>query len=167
LYDLVSGASAEEYDMGKQVRFSVEATSAASPPAVYALLRDGATWPGWSPFDAFELERQGEAGGESEGAIRVFTTGRFKNREELVELVPDQLISYRSLSGTPIRNHLASVRLTAAAGGTLITWDEQFEVTRPGTSWYLTRALRRFVQACADGLAARAADASDQGTIVG
>jgi hypothetical protein len=32
--------------MGKQVRFSVEATSAASPPAVYALLRDRATWPG-------------------------------------------------------------------------------------------------------------------------
>jgi hypothetical protein len=51
LYDLVSGARAEEYDMGRQVRFSVEARSAASPPAVYTLLSDGATWPGLSPFD--------------------------------------------------------------------------------------------------------------------
>ena len=82
--------------MGKQVQFSVETTSAASPAAVYALLGDGATWPSWSPIGAFEL-------------------------------------------------------------GTLITWHEQFETTIPGSSWYLTRALRKFVQACANGLAARAA----------
>ena len=34
--------------------------------------------------------------------------------------------------------------------------DERFEATRPGTGWYLSRALRRFVQDCADGLAAHA-----------
>ena len=143
--------------MGKQIKFSVEATSAASPAAVYALLGDGATWPGWSPIEAFELEREGEAGGESKGAIRVFTTSRVRNREELVELSPGREFSYRSLSGMPITNHLASVRLAPAAGGTLITWHEQFETTIPGSAWYLTRALRKFVQACADGLAARAA----------
>ncbi|HEV2536659.1 MAG TPA: SRPBCC family protein, partial [Streptosporangiaceae bacterium] len=104
----------------------------------------------------FELEREGEAGGESTGAIRVLTSGRIRNREELTELGPDRLIRYRSLSGMPVRNHAATVRLAAAAGGTLITWDEQFEATRPGTAWYLSRALRRFVQSCADGLAAHA-----------
>src|SRR5260370_42631066 len=36
-------------------------------------------------------------------------------------------------------------------------WHEQFEVTLPGSAWDLTRALRRFLQACADGLAADAA----------
>jgi uncharacterized protein YndB with AHSA1/START domain len=142
--------------MGKQVRFTVEARSAASPAAVYALLADGASWPGWTPFDGFTLEREGGAGGESTGAIRVFTSGRIRNREELTELSPDRLISYRSLSGMPIRDHAATVRLAPAAGGTLITWDEQFEATRPGTGWYLARALRRFVQDCADGLAAHA-----------
>jgi uncharacterized protein YndB with AHSA1/START domain len=142
--------------MGKQVRFTVEARSAASPAAVYALLADGASWPGWTPFDGFKLEREGRAGGESTGAIRVFTSGRIRNREELTELSPDRLISYRSLSGMPIRDHAATVRLAPAAGGTLITWDEQFEATRPGTAWYISRALRRFVQACADGLAAHA-----------
>jgi hypothetical protein len=147
--------------MGKQVRFSVEATSAASPSAIYALLGDGATWPDWTPFSAFELEREGEAGGESKGAIRVFTSGRTRNREELVELSPGRLVSYRSLSGLPVRNHLASVQLAPAAGGTLITWDEQFEVTRPGSAWLLTRGLRKFVQACADGLAARAVETDD------
>src|SRR5512135_3854082 len=83
--------------VSKQVGFSVEARSAASPAAVYALLADGATWPRWTPFDAFELEREGEAGGESAGAIRVFTSRRVRNREELTELSPDRLISYRSL----------------------------------------------------------------------
>jgi len=142
--------------MSKQVQFTVQATSAATPAEVYALLADGTTWPRWTPFDGFELEREGEAGGESTGAIRVLTSGRIKNREELTELSPDHVIRYRSLSGMPIRNHAATVRLTPAAGGTLITWDEQFEATRPGTAWYLARALRRFVQDCADGLAAYA-----------
>jgi uncharacterized protein YndB with AHSA1/START domain len=142
--------------MSKQVQFTVQARSAASPAEVYALLADGATWPRWTPFDAFELEREGEAGGESTGAIRVFTSGRITNREELTGLSPDHMISYRSLSGMPIRNHAATVRLAPAAGGTLITWTEQFEATRPGTAWYLARALRRFVQDCAEGLAAHA-----------
>ena len=146
--------------MGKQVRFSVEARSAAGPAAIYALLGDGATWPSWTPFRAFELEREGEAGGESKGAIRVLTTSRIRNREELTELSPERLFSYRSLSGMPVRNHRASVRLAPGADGTLITWDEQFETTIPGSAWYLTRALRKFVQACADGLAARAANYS-------
>lgn len=142
--------------MGKHVRFTVEARSAGSPAAVYALLADGASWPGWTPFDGFTLEREGGTGGESTGAIRVFTSGRIRNREELTELSPGRLISYRSQSGMPIRNHAATVRLASAGDGTLITWDEQFEATRPGTGWYLARALRRFVQDCADGLAAHA-----------
>ena len=145
--------------MGKHVSFSVEARSAASPAAVYALLSDGATWPTWSPFRAFELERDGEAGGESEGAIRVFTSGWIRNREEVTELSPDRLFSYASLSALPIRNHQARVLLDPAADGTIITWQERFETTFPGSAWYLTRALRRFVQACADGLAAHAARA--------
>jgi hypothetical protein len=40
---------------------------------------------------------------------------------------------------------------------------EQYEVSRPGISWYLTPALRTFVQACADGLAAPAAGAARLG----
>ena len=108
--------------MGKRVSFSAEARSAANPAAIYALLSDRATWPTWSPFQAFALEREGEAGGESKGAIRVFTSGRIRNREELTELSPDRLFSYSSLSGLPVRDHQASVRLVPVADGTLITF---------------------------------------------
>ena len=47
---------------------SVRAWTPASPAEVYRLLRDGATWPVWSPLDSFELEREGAEGGESLGA---------------------------------------------------------------------------------------------------
>jgi Polyketide cyclase / dehydrase and lipid transport len=143
--------------MGKHVSFSVEARSAAGPAAIYALLSDGTTWPTWSPFQTFELEREGAAGGESKGAIRVLSSGRIRNREELTELSPDRLFGYSSLSGLPIRGHQASVRLAPLADGTLITWQERYETTWPGSAWFITRALRKFVQACADGLAAHAA----------
>jgi len=148
--------------MGKQVNFLVTATSAASPSAIYALLSDGATWPDWSPIDAFELEKEGGTGGESKGAIRVFTTGRSRSREELLELRPGQLLSYSLLSGLPIRHHRATVSLQPAAEGTVITWQEVFETTRPGSTWLLTRLLRRFVQKCADGLAAHASQVSGE-----
>src|SRR5690606_12972082 len=38
----------------------VTATTSAPAHAVHALLRDGATWPTWSPLGSFELERPAE-----------------------------------------------------------------------------------------------------------
>ena len=62
---------------------------------------------------------------------------RLRNREELTELSPDRLFGYSSLSGLPIRDHQASIRLEPAADGTLITWQEKFETTWPGSAWFL------------------------------
>jgi hypothetical protein len=143
--------------MGKRVTFSVSAWSSAPPGAVYDLLRAGATWPEWSPIGAFRLEREGRDGGESLGAIRVFTTGTVASREELVGLEPRRSFSYSSLSGLPIRAHRADVELSGSDGGTAITWREDFWVKLPGTGWLLERYLRRFVQRCSDGLARHAA----------
>ena len=42
--------------MGSQV-IEKTATTSAGADIVYALLRDGDTWPEWSPIDSFELER--------------------------------------------------------------------------------------------------------------
>ncbi len=143
--------------MAQQVSFSVQAESPANPEAVYSLLSEGATWPTWSPIGAFSLERPGVEGGESEGAIRVFKTGTVRSREELVDLRPGEALSYTALSGLPMREHLARVELRAEERGTLITWHERFEPKHRGTGWALRWFLRRFVQRCADGLAAYAA----------
>lgn len=135
----------------------VTATSAAAPDAVFALLADGATWPAWSPIGSFELERPAPGGDEGVGAIRVFRTGRTTSREEIVELVPDQRLSYILLSGLAIHDYRANVDLSpAAGGGTTIRWQSSFAAKLPGTGRLYRFALGRFIGRCATGLAAAA-----------
>jgi Polyketide cyclase / dehydrase and lipid transport len=151
----------EEQLMGAQ-EISVRSWSAASPAEVYGLLRDGATWPVWSPIDSFELERQGADGGENLGAQRIFRTGRATSREEIVELVADRRFSYALLSGLPMRSYRADVDLEPRDGGTAIHWHSTFAAKWPGTGGLMRRALGRFIQRCADGLAAYAAETSER-----
>jgi uncharacterized protein YndB with AHSA1/START domain len=131
--------------------------SAAAPATVFALLAHGNTWPRWSPIEAFELERTGDPPPEGVGAIRVFRRGRTMGRDEIVEVVPDRRLSYRSLSGLPVRDYQAHVDLEPDGDGTTIRWEASFSPKLPGTGRLLERGLRRFLYECAAGLAAHAA----------
>jgi uncharacterized protein YndB with AHSA1/START domain len=142
---------------------TVQARTAATRAEVYRLLADGATWPVWTPIGSFRLEREGREGGQSAGAIRVFGTGRVHSREELIELRPDESISYTALSGLPVRDHRALVELSEDGGVTTITWREEYVPKVPGTGAPLRWFLRHFVQRCADGLAAHAERAGTAG----
>ena len=150
--------------MGKRITFSVSAWSSAPPAAVYDLLRDGATWPQWSPIGSFRLEREGRDGGESLGAIRVFRTATVSSREEIIGFEPGRSFSYSALSGLPIRSHRADVELTGRDGGTAITWREDFVAVKwageVGGGTLIGWFLRGFVQRCVDGLARHAASAN-------
>jgi Polyketide cyclase / dehydrase and lipid transport len=153
--------------MSRRAKFSVSAWSAAPPAVVYDLLCSGATWPQWSPLGSFRLEREGRDGGESLGAIRVFTTAGVHSREELVGFEPGRSFSYSALSGLPIRDHRADVTLAESGGGTAICWREDFRAKVPGTGWLYERFLRWFVQRCADGLAGQAGRLADQRAAAG
>lgn len=59
------------------------AETLARARVVYDLLRSGATWPQWSPIDAFELERPGNDEPEGGGAIRVLRSARYVMCEEI------------------------------------------------------------------------------------
>ena len=131
--------------------------SSASPDVVYDLLADGATWPTWSGIDSFELQQQGDGGGESLNAIRVFRTGRVTSVERLVELVPGRRLSYALVSGLPLRDYRADVDLLPSDGGTLIRWHSTFTAKRPGTGWLYRRILGRFIGETVRGLAEHAA----------
>jgi hypothetical protein len=135
------------------VKFSVSAWSAAPPAAVFGLIRDGSTWPSWTPIGSFALEREAPDGGEGVGAIRRFKTGLVGSREEITDLVPDRRLEYRQLTGVPIRDHVASVELEPVRGGTNIVWNESFRTRVPG----LTTFLKWFIRRCANRLAAAAA----------
>ncbi len=142
--------------MAKLITFTAGARTPATPHVVYGLLADGTTWPVWSPIGSFRLEREGRDGGESVGAVRVFTTGAVHSHEELLELKPDEKLSYTAFAGLPIRAHRADITLTEQGSATVINWYEEFEPKLTGTGWLLRLFLRWFVQRCANGLAAHA-----------
>ncbi len=137
-----------------QVTFSVSVWSPAPPAVVFGLVRDGSTWPLWSPIGSFRLAKEAPGGGEGVGAIRRFKTGIAGSTEEITELVPDRRLADRQLTGVPIKDHVASVELEPARGGTTIVWNESFRTRWPGLPLF----LKWFIRRCANGLAAKAAE---------
>ena len=141
------------------------ANTTAGPATVYALLRDGATWPTWSSLETFALERPGKDEPEGVGAVRVFTSGRVTGRDTIAELVPERRFAYTHESNLPIRDYRADVELERTADGTRITWTSRFNPKIPGTGRLLRRGLDGFVAGLVNGLAERAtADASRRHT---
>ncbi len=146
--------------MGRQ-RIEHHATTTADPATVYALLRDGAGWPTWSPIESFELERPGTWEPEGLGAVRLFRSGRVTGHDEIVELIPDRRFSYTHTSNLPIRNYRADVDLEPISQGTAIRWVSAFDPKLPGTGWLMRRALDGFIAKLTDGLAEHATAVAD------
>lgn len=131
------------------------ATTSGDPTSVYELLADGSTWPTWSPIDSFELLEPGDGPPEGLGAIRLFTTGRHKSRERVVERSPGSAFSYVLEAGLPLRDYQAVITLRpAAGGGTTINWRSTFTSKVPGLGWLYRRQLGAFIGRCVVGLAA-------------
>jgi len=143
--------------MGRQ-HIEHHATTSGDPATVYALLREGASRPSWSPIDAFDLERHGESEPEGVGAVRVLRSRRVTGRDTIVELVPDRRLSYTHTSRLPVRDYRGDIDLTPVAGGTEIRWATSFEPKYPGIGGLLRRGLDGFIGECTKGLAARATE---------
>ncbi|NED99821.1 SRPBCC family protein [Phytoactinopolyspora halotolerans] len=138
-------------------RIDVSVTTPAKAATVYALLRDGAGWPSWSPIERFELLRASDDdGGEGVGAVRLFRTGRIRSVERIVELVPERRLSYTLEKGLAIRGYRADIDLAEGPEGTTIRWRSSFRAKVPGTGWLYRRTLATFIRRCADGLAEHA-----------
>jgi hypothetical protein len=139
--------------MGK-VKLDVRVPTTARPETLYALLRDGASWPVWSPIDSFELTTSAADEPEGLGAIRIFRTGRIVSVERIVELVPDRRFSYTLVRGLALRGYRADIDLETEGDTTYVHWHSTFRPKVPGTGWIYRRALTTFIQRCCDGLAA-------------
>jgi polyketide cyclase/dehydrase/lipid transport protein len=149
----------------KRQRIEHHATAVADTATVYALLRDGAGWPSWSPIESFELERPGAGEPEGIGAARLFRVGRVVGHDEIVELVPDRRFSYTNTSNVPYRDYRGDVDLEPVAEGTAIRWMSQFDPKLPGTGWLLRRGLDGFIAKLTEGLAARATAVAAERTV--
>ncbi len=139
----------------------VRAVVPAPPTAVWADLVDGSTWPSWSPLGRYERERPSDAtpGLAPLGEIRTFHTkqllGETHAREEVVEVVPEQRLSYVLLGGMPLDGYRSDIDLAPVAGGTEVRWRSSFTARRSWMGPIYRRMLGVFLQRCVDGLAAR------------
>lgn len=134
--------------------FAIEDVVQASTDTVWSLLADSSTWPDWTSIDSHEQERPGGPSGT--GERRVFRTGRYCIREEIVEKRPHQRLSYTLLSGLAVRDYRADIDLERLADDrTAITWRTRFTPGVPGTGWLYRRTLLRFTRGFVDGLSKR------------
>ncbi|WP_354699100.1 hypothetical protein DSM112329_04807 [Paraconexibacter sp. AEG42_29] len=131
-------------------------TTDAAPEAVWALLADSAAWPSWTPVDSHSEEHPGGADGT--GEVRIFKTGRYTVREEIVEKQAPERLSYVLLSGLPLKNYRAEIDVRPApGGGSEIRWHTVFAPKVPGTGGIFRRSLQKITGQFVDGLATRAA----------
>jgi hypothetical protein len=141
-----------------QYSFSAEATSRATPEAVFAILADATgwkTWAGWFVRESF-WEREGSPAPGGVGAIRKVGAKPVYGREETIEYDPPTHYAYRILSGQPVKSYRADVELTPAGGGTHIRWSSRFQPSIPGTGPFMRWYLGRIVAGLTRRLAAHA-----------
>ncbi len=139
--------------------YEVTARSSAPPERVFALLADATSWPRWAgPVIAHgSWERQGDPPPGGVGAIRKLGRWPQFGREEIVAYELPTHHAYTMLSGQPVRNYRADVRLTPDGAGTLIRWGATFDPVVPGTGRLLSAMYRRLIGSFARRVAAYAA----------
>ena len=92
------------------------------------------------------LVREGDPPPDGVGAIRRFAWGPGGSREEVVAWEPPYHLGYVTLSGLPVRDYRADVRLARDGRGTVVTWRSTFETLVPGTGRIMHMIVTRLVR---------------------
>jgi uncharacterized protein YndB with AHSA1/START domain len=144
--------------------FTVTRVASAPRERVWTLVATASTWKDWAGVMRSSLESEGDPPPDGVGAIRRLGPPMFASREQVVEWEPPSHLGYVILSGMPVRNYRADIRLdekVSADGSsitTLIEWSASFDPKVPGTG-----ALARTVlKAVISRFAVRAARYAEQ-----
>lgn len=131
--------------------YNVTRVSKAPREKVWGLVSDGAGWKDWAGVMKSSLEREGDPPPDGVGAIRRLGPRPFSSREEVVVWEPPSHLGYVILSGMPVRNYRADIKLReeAAPDGngmtTVIEWSATFDPKLPGTGGLLRAGLRAMI----------------------
>ncbi len=148
----------------------IEVPCAAPPEVAFDLLRDAAGWSTWSAAKKTSLEVEGTPAPDGVGAIRVFGTGPFSSREEVVAYDPPTHFAYILHKGVPVSDYRADVTITATGNpvgsACTITWHSTFyrkyPLTGTGNRWFLTFFIRDTARRLAKAAATRHSTATNQ-----
>lgn len=137
--------------MGRMKEFEVRKIVAADAATIYELLDDSASWPSWTPLDAYEPVTP--PGPDGLGEVRLFRNGRYTMHEKIVERRPAQRLSYTLLSGLAVRDYRADIDLRQLSDtSTEVHWHTTFRPKVVGTGWLYVRALTAATENFVDGL---------------
>jgi len=104
---------------------------AAPPEVVFDVLTDHRRYNEITDLRKSELEREGEPAPNGVGAIRVLTLAGPPMREEVIAYERPFRFAYKILSGLPVRDHVGTVELQPADGGTEVVYAVKTTPTIP------------------------------------
>ena len=137
-----------------------QARSTADRERVWDLLTNTATWAEWAPFKSASIETP--APGDDPAGVgmvrRLSRGGRQATIERITVFEPPERFGYELVSGVPVNDYNAEVRLTETPdGGTEISWRSTFRGKLPVPAALMRWVLGRFIRDVVEGLA-RAAE---------
>lgn len=104
---------------------------AAPPETVFDVLTDHRRYTEITSLRKAELEREGEPAPNGLGAIRVLTVAGPPMREEVIAYERPHRFAYKILSGLPVRDHVGTVEMRPADGGTEVVYAVKTTPTLP------------------------------------
>jgi uncharacterized protein YndB with AHSA1/START domain len=90
----------------------------APPEVVWEVLTDYPGYADLTPARRVELEREGTPPPNGVGAIRKIVAVGPPVREEITDFEPERKLVYKLLSGLPVKDHVGTITLEPAPGGT-------------------------------------------------
>lgn len=150
----LSGTARGRQTRGVHLRtFVVEASCAAAPERVFALLEDAPAWQRWA--GPLVPRARWESGGTGTvGAVRRLGAGPLSVREQVVRHETPTEFSYALLTARRWHGYRADVRLRDdGRGGTTITWSGSLDCPVPGVAHLLGPLFRLLVKDFARRLA--------------
>lgn len=125
----------------------------APPEVVFGVLTDHRRYSEMTPLRKSELEREGEPTPNGVGAIRKLTAVGPPMREEVLAYEAPSRFSYTVLSGLPVRDHVGTVELSAADGGTKMVYALRTQPTLPVVGPVIVAVIKQAIKGLIGGVA--------------
>ena len=127
-----------------------ERPTTAPIDVLWGVLTDHRGYTRWGAAERVTLEVEGSPDVNGTGAVRRIEQGPVRVREQILEFEPPRRFRYTVLSGPPVKDYFAEVRLTESAGGTALQWRVDFEPRLRGTghvvAWVVGAVIQRLMK---------------------
>jgi uncharacterized protein YndB with AHSA1/START domain len=133
-------------------RFTLVRTAEAPVETVFDVLTDHRAYASFTPLRRSELEREGTPAPNGVGAIRVLHSVGPPLREEVTAYERPHLMTYRLLSGAPVRDHVGTVRLTSYGAGTHVSYSLETHPVGPLPTFALLPVVRTAIRQLLNGV---------------